>query len=304
MKNSLSTFLVIIMCLVNTGCFSLLIRKYNSDEETYRAQVKLQQDEAAKKYKSAKDIYLATPNLEGMKKAIAYCQTIESLFEQRMCYADVFTFNKDKAVCKDFVNNSIAQYTCYVQLLKEKKLLASEVKSFCPDKVCLGAYAYRHYGMEGSLPEFQSFRDEARKIESETGYHRQKNRISYPSRGLEFHEVLHLEARTNRAFGVGYDLNFKYDGSEIPSIGFGYYNLTENIYFLDVVVSGVQKPVAARLALGAEFKKGYDTRYHLLYALGLSVKSAGVAPLLEISSDFQKDHQVVLGLMFLFQPAR
>jgi hypothetical protein len=38
--------------------------------------------------------------------------------------------------------------------------------------------------------------------------------------------------------------------------------------------------------------------------IGLGVKSGGFAPLLELSSDFKNDHELVLGFMLLFQPAR
>ncbi len=294
----------ILIGLANTGCFSLLVKKDNSAEEAYRARLQQQQDEAEKKYSTAKRIYLDSPNLKGLKKAVEFCQTIPSLFEQRMCYGNVFYKTQDKHVCKEFVANHMAQYICYAQVLNEKKILASEAKIFCPDEVCLSAYAYRHYGTEGAQPELLSYRDEARKIETEAGYRRQIEMPSYPPKGFEFHEVVHAEARTNRAFGLGYDLNFKYDGDELPSLGLGYYNLAEKIFAFDLVISAVKKPVAARLALGAEFKDNYDTRYHLLYALGLSGQLAGAAPLLEISSDFKKDHQLVLGFMFLFQPAR
>lgn len=296
--------LIVLIGLASTGCFSVLIKKDNSAEEAYREKIKFQQDEANKKYDTAKGIYLVSPNLNGLKKAVEFCQTIANLFERRTCYGEIFSKNQDKNICKEFDANQIVQYICYAQVLKEKKILASEAKTFCPDTICLSAYAYRHYGTEGAQPELQPYREEARKIESETGYHRQIERISYPSKGLEFHEVWHTELRTNRAFGLGYDLNFKYNGSELPSLGIGYYNLAEKIYSIDLTISAVQKPVAARIALGAEFKADYETRYHVLYALGLSGKLAGAAPLLEISSDFKKDHQVVLGFMFLFQPAR
>lgn len=294
----------ILVGLVNTGCFSLLIKKDNSAEEAYRATLKQRQDEAEKKYTTAKRIYSENSNLKGLKKAVDFCQTIPNLFEQRMCYGEIFFEIQDKNICKEFSANHRAQYICYAQVLNEMKILASEAKIFCPDKMCLSAYAYRHYGTEGAQPELQTYRDDARRIETEMGYHRQIEMISYPSKGYDFHEVLHAELRTNRAFGLGYDLNFNYDGGEWPGLGLGYYNLAEKIFAIDLVISAVQEPAAARLALGAEFKDNYDTRYHMLYALGVSGKLAGAAPLIEISSDFKKDHQLVLGFMFLFQPAR
>jgi hypothetical protein len=284
---------VVIVLVLNAGCFSMLIRKGDSESEIYWTKLKEQNDELSK-----------IDVKQGIDKSIEQCEQKPTKYIQRLCYANLFVNNEDKKLCKSLTGTTVGQYICYFQIIKDKRLKRSEVKSFCPDSMCLAVFAYRHYGTDGADPEFLPYRERARQIENETSYSLSPAAMPPPTLSLEFHEVLHSELRTNRAFGVGYDLNFKYGGNELPSIGIGYYNLAEKIYSVDVVVSGVQKPVVARLAIGAEFKDDYETRYHLLYALGLGVKSAGVAPLLELSSDFKKDHQLVLGFMILFQPAR
>jgi len=286
-------FFLAAILILNTGCFSMLIRKGENESEVYWTKLKEKNEELAK----------LAPE-QDLKISIEHCGQKPTKYIQRLGYSNLFEKNEDTKLCKSLSGYSNAQYVCYFEIIKDKRLKRSEVKSFCPDKMCLAVFAYRHYGTDGAEPEFLAYREHARQIENEMSYSLPPASAPPPTRGLEFHEVLHAELRTNRAFGVGYDLNFKYDGNEIPSLGIGYYNLAEKIYFVDVVVSGVQKPVAARLALGAEFTDDNQTRYHLLYALGLGVKSGGFAPLLELSSDFKKDHQLVLGFMLLFQPAR
>lgn len=286
-------FFAFAILAVNTGCFSIMIRKDGSESGSYWTKTTQQSEEAAK--------------IDGdlnFEKSLEHCRLKSTKYVQRRCYSNLFKNNVDKSVCKELSLNPIAHYTCYFEIIKDKRLKRADLKSFCPDMMCLSVYAYRHYGTDGAEPELLPYREQARKIENETSYQVPPASAMAPSQGFEFYEVLHGEGRTNRAFGVGYDLNFKYNGSEIPSIGIGYYNLAEKIYTIDLVISGVQKPAAARLALGAQFKDNYDTRYHLLYALGVGAKSLGAGPLLEISSDFKKDHQAVIGIMLLFQMPR
>lgn len=286
-------YFVLIALVFNAGCFSMLIRKDNPDAESLGINTQKQLEEVGKLARG-----LST------ELAVQSCAAQSTKFLQRVCYASFFKENTDQNTCKKLSTHTIAQYTCYFELLKDRRLKRSELNQFCPDSMCLAVYAYRHYGTDGTLAELLIHRERARQIEMETSYQLPSLVTNSSAQGLEFNEVLYAALRTNRAYGLGYDLNFKYNNSELPSIGFGYYNLAGKMYSFDIVISGVQKPAAARLALGAEFKDDYHTRYHLLYAFGVGAKSLGVAPLIEVSSDFNKDHQLVVGIMLLFQVSR
>ncbi len=270
----------------------MLIRKGESETEAYWTKLKEQNNKLA-----------AVDSKQALDKSVEQCGQKPTKYIQRLCYAHLFANNKDKKVCKELSENPIGQYSCYFEIIKDQRLKRSDLKTFCPDSMCRAVFAYRHYGTDGAQADLLPYREQARLIENETSY-QLPLASTPPARGLDFSEVLHAELRTNRALGIGYDLNFRNEGKEIPGFGIGLYNLAEKIFSIDVVISGVQKPVSVRLALGAEFKDNYDTRYHLLYSLGLGSKVAGMGPLIEISSDFKKDHQFVLGFTILFQVPR
>ncbi|MBL7543924.1 MAG: hypothetical protein JNL11_08915 [Bdellovibrionaceae bacterium] len=300
---------VLILALLTTSCLSILIPQDPPNYSDYLERKADLENRFAQNQQMARSIYESAPSTDSFIRAIEQCQVDTSdLYFHNKCYSFVFLSRVDKTLCQSIGKYQMAQYECYRVLLKNLKIENSEINSFCPDHMCFASYLsldpknqkFQHPQISDVKLRYLSIYDRATYSSEIAGLQNDQRQT-----GLYFHELLYAGLRTNGSLTrassmLGYDLNLVLQGFPF-GIGFGLYDLRNDIKSVDLVLSTApKKDASVRIAAGVLIKDGTANSYHVTYGIGF----LGITPLIELSSDFKKEHQLNLGITYMFQIPR
>lgn len=299
----LKSFFYLLIIFLISSCSLLLPKTEQAYVAERAASEKIKSSQNAKIHAEAIKVFENRPNQAGLDAAIGLCKTANEIVSREECYQKLFPQTYSYVDCEKLKKNEEAQHVCFVDVFRRHKIDPGSARYQCKkNKICERAFLSTTNVYDVRDPYFETAKKEFFAHEKAKSAEIQK-KFTYSSseRSLlsdinyNFYEVFYVGVKTNQSISFGYDFNLPRVFSMPVGLGVSLYDVKENIRSVDFAVSDVDKNWSVRLAIGARFQDDKNTKYHAGWGIGIK----GLTLYLEGSSDFKKDSEFVIGLLYL-----